>query len=365
MAPQIIADFRRVAKCATGASGSAHYAGKTKIAHACGAYRRDQAESQFCGPWVKLGKVHIANRLRRHRSVSRGTSQATVPRAGHANHFAARGSSAKVRRRCSINLFALPPFSLAGTCTRSLVLACLISSTAFHGRSCINSGAGHRTLVRHRDPRSPRSAGTHAARPRDRGAAFGGATPARQDLARAGSRSGTTRIFPRSTPSPRGLAGPGAYFFSGQLRVGLHLPGGAIAGSSQRAALSGCWTGSLQGLGRHVIAARVQGAAGRFVTAKRPGYTGVLTAMAPGAFSAALNQAPMRKAIGFYVLDWAVQPAARLEDVASGAGASSPCGVRGERRRSRMRNSVSCRSRSRRLLFFACWRQAFGNRRGH
>jgi hypothetical protein len=37
-----------------------------------------------------------------------------------------------------------------------------------------------------------------------------------------------------------------------------------------------------------------------------PGYTGVLTAMAPGRFSAALNQAPMRKAIGFYVLDWAV-----------------------------------------------------------
>jgi hypothetical protein len=32
----------------------------------------------------------------------------------------------------------------------------------------------------------------------------------------------------------------------------------------------------------------------------------VLTGMAPGRFSAALNQAPMRKAVGFYVLDWAV-----------------------------------------------------------
>jgi hypothetical protein len=42
------------------------------------------------------------------------------------------------------------------------------------------------------------------------------------------------------------------------------------------------------------------------VTLTWPGYTGVLTAMAPGRFSAALNQAPMRKAIGFYVLDWAV-----------------------------------------------------------
>ncbi|WP_072396951.1 hypothetical protein [Hyphomicrobium sp. CS1GBMeth3] len=60
------------------------------------------------------------------------------------------------------------------------------------------------------------------------------------------------------------------------------------------------------GLGRHIIAARVPSPRGRFVTLTWPGYTGVLTAMAPGRFSAALNQAPMRKAVGFYVLDWAV-----------------------------------------------------------
>ena len=60
------------------------------------------------------------------------------------------------------------------------------------------------------------------------------------------------------------------------------------------------------GLGRHLLAARVTGRHGRFVTLTWPGYTGVLTAMAPGRFSAALNQAPMRKALGFYALDWAV-----------------------------------------------------------
>lgn len=60
------------------------------------------------------------------------------------------------------------------------------------------------------------------------------------------------------------------------------------------------------GLGRHVIAARVESAVGPFVTLTWPGYTGVLTGMAPGRFCAALNQAPMRKALGFYVLDWAV-----------------------------------------------------------
>ena len=60
------------------------------------------------------------------------------------------------------------------------------------------------------------------------------------------------------------------------------------------------------GLGRHVLAARVEGARGRFVTLTWPGYTGVLTAMAPGRFSAAINQAPMRKSVGFYALDWAM-----------------------------------------------------------
>lgn len=60
------------------------------------------------------------------------------------------------------------------------------------------------------------------------------------------------------------------------------------------------------GLGRPVIAARVASRHGPFVTLTWPGYTGVLTGMAPGRFSAALNQAPMRKAVGFYVLDWAL-----------------------------------------------------------
>lgn len=59
------------------------------------------------------------------------------------------------------------------------------------------------------------------------------------------------------------------------------------------------------GLGRNVIAADVAGSAGRFVTMTWPGYTGVLTAMAPGRFAAALNQAPMRRTFGLMPLDWA------------------------------------------------------------
>jgi hypothetical protein len=47
------------------------------------------------------------------------------------------------------------------------------------------------------------------------------------------------------------------------------------------------------GLGHHTELAQMSGAAGDFVSVTWPGYVGVLTAMAPGRFAAALNQAPM------------------------------------------------------------------------
>jgi len=49
------------------------------------------------------------------------------------------------------------------------------------------------------------------------------------------------------------------------------------------------------GLGRHAEIAHMRGAGGDFVSVTWPGYVGVLTAMAPGRFAAALNQAPMRR----------------------------------------------------------------------
>jgi hypothetical protein len=49
------------------------------------------------------------------------------------------------------------------------------------------------------------------------------------------------------------------------------------------------------GLGRHAEMARMRGPGGDFVSLTWPGYVGVLTAMAPGRFAAALNQAPMRR----------------------------------------------------------------------
>jgi len=47
------------------------------------------------------------------------------------------------------------------------------------------------------------------------------------------------------------------------------------------------------GLGRHAEVARMRGAAGEFFSVTWPGYVGVLTAMAPGRFAGAINQAPL------------------------------------------------------------------------
>lgn len=48
-----------------------------------------------------------------------------------------------------------------------------------------------------------------------------------------------------------------------------------------------------RGLGRHAEIAHMRGEGGDFVSVTWPGYVGVLTAMAPRRFAAALNQAPM------------------------------------------------------------------------
>jgi hypothetical protein len=102
----------------------------------------------------------------------------------------------------------------------------------------------------------------------------------------------------------RRLARPGAYFFSVNYEWGCTCRV-SPSPDHRSARLIRVLDWRTPGLGRNVLAARVNGAGGRYVTLTWPGYTGVLTAMAPGRFSAALNQAPMRKAVGFYVLDWA------------------------------------------------------------
>ncbi len=101
---------------------------------------------------------------------------------------------------------------------------------------------------------------------------------------------------------------PGAYFLSVNYEWGCTCRV-APAPDHKSARLVRVLDWRTPGLGRHVVAARVAGTAGLFVALTWPGYTGILQAMAPGRFAAALNQAPMRKPLGRFYLDWAVNRA--------------------------------------------------------
>ncbi len=100
------------------------------------------------------------------------------------------------------------------------------------------------------------------------------------------------------------LARPGAYFLSVNYEWGCTVSVSAPP-EGEGARLVRVLDWRTDGLGRYVIAARVAGRAGRFVALTWPGYTGVLQAVAPGRFAAALNQAPMPKPVGVLALDWA------------------------------------------------------------
>lgn len=99
---------------------------------------------------------------------------------------------------------------------------------------------------------------------------------------------------------------PGAYYLSVNFEWGCTVKvGPGAGGGSPRLVRVLDWL--TPGLGRYVIAVDVAGAAGPFLALTWPGYTGLLHAMAPGRFSAAVNQAPMLRAGGgVYPVDWAV-----------------------------------------------------------
>lgn len=62
----------------------------------------------------------------------------------------------------------------------------------------------------------------------------------------------------------------------------------------------------LEGLGASVVVSRQETEAGVYYNVTWPGFVGVLTAMAPGRFSAAINQPPARRISGRCWFDWAI-----------------------------------------------------------
>lgn len=101
------------------------------------------------------------------------------------------------------------------------------------------------------------------------------------------------------------LGRPGGHFFN------VHYEWGCTTGvksseDGRSARLLRVLDWATNGLGRHIVAARSRGPAGDYVSLTWPGFTGVLQGMAPGRFSAALNQAPMDNPIGYLPVDWAL-----------------------------------------------------------
>ena len=103
----------------------------------------------------------------------------------------------------------------------------------------------------------------------------------------------------------------------------------------------------MPGLGRAVVVARQEGAAGRYYNVTWPGYVGVLTAMAPGRFSAAINQPPLRRFTRSLPVRLAAR-AARRCGATDGLAALAPAapGVRRVPRATRMRSGCWSRRRS-------------------
>ena len=101
------------------------------------------------------------------------------------------------------------------------------------------------------------------------------------------------------------IARPGAYFLNLSYEWGCtSWAGPSPDGRSSRLMRVLDWPD--RGLGRYIIAARIHCDAGAWLTLTWPGYTGVLQAISPGRFAAALNQAPMEQPVGVYLLDWLV-----------------------------------------------------------
>lgn len=62
----------------------------------------------------------------------------------------------------------------------------------------------------------------------------------------------------------------------------------------------------LDGLGETVVVAKFRGKCGPYYNVTWPGFVGVVTAMAPGRFSAAINQPPFRKWTTSCWVDWGI-----------------------------------------------------------
>ena len=97
------------------------------------------------------------------------------------------------------------------------------------------------------------------------------------------------------------LRRPGAYFLNTVYEWACSTSVAPDSTGGQRMIRVLDW--GMPGLGRGTVIARHSARSGSFYSATWPGYAGVLTAMAPGRFSAAINQAPKMPVTGIEAVD--------------------------------------------------------------
>ncbi len=97
------------------------------------------------------------------------------------------------------------------------------------------------------------------------------------------------------------LRRPGAYFLNTIYEWACSTSVAPDSSGGQRLIRVLDW--GMPGLGRSAVIARHSAPSGTFYSATWPGYAGVLTAMAPGRFSAAINQAPKMPVTGLEIVD--------------------------------------------------------------
>lgn len=104
---------------------------------------------------------------------------------------------------------------------------------------------------------------------------------------------------------------PGLYYFNSHYEWGC-TTAAKTSRDGRGVRLMRAFDWRTAGLGRHVIAARIAGAAGPWVALTWPGYTGALHGMAPGRFAGALNQSPTSAPTGWTAIDWGMTRAGIL-----------------------------------------------------
>jgi len=121
----------------------------------------------------------------------------------------------------------------------------------------------------------------------------------RRWLARAGNPH-----LPEIDAIARELGRPGAHGLN--LSYEWACTSGVAADRSGGMVLRRTLDWPFHGLGRNTVVARREGAAGPWLDITWPGFVGVFTAVAPGRFAAAINQAPLRRRTGLLPADWLI-----------------------------------------------------------